>query len=152
MENLLINTAHKLNVSNLVRIGDLSYFEGPVLALFEEVDTGNFYLFDWVDRDKKSNRWLIYNVLPEDLLQYLNKEISHLALFKNRAKKSVHYIDIDNQNNSFRDYDAFELTQIPKNYLPNQNNFFDLEDCPTFEKIKTSVNKSLSRQQLEIEG
>ena len=144
MENLLINNEDKLNVSNLTRVGDISHFEGPILTLFEEPNTGHFYLFDWVDRNKQSNRWLIYSISPEDLLQYLNKEISHLDLFKNRTEKQVYYIDIDNQNSSFRDYDAFELTQISENYLPKQDNFFDIEDCPSFEIINAAVVKTLS--------
>jgi len=144
MENLLINNKSKLNVSNLVRVGDISYFEGPILTLFEELNTGHFYLFDWVDRDEKCNRWLIYSVLPESLSQYLNREISHLDFFKNRTQKNVCCMDISSQNGSFHNYDAFELAQIPENYLPKQDNFFDIEDCPAFEIIKAAVAKTLS--------
>jgi hypothetical protein len=53
MENLSINKEHKLKVTNLVRVGDISYFEGPILSLFTELHSGHLYLFDWVDRDKK---------------------------------------------------------------------------------------------------
>lgn len=144
MENLLINKEQKLDVSNFTRVGEISYFEGPMLTLFEEVDTGSFYLFDWIDNNDISNRWLIYSILPEMLLQYLNKEISHSDLFKNRTEKRTHYMDINNQNDSFRDYEAFELMQIPEKYLPAEDNFFDIEDCPAFEKIKMSAAKSLS--------
>ncbi len=143
MENLLINKEHKLDVSNFIRVGDLSYFEGPMLTLFEDLNTGNFYLFDWVDRDEKSNRWLIYNVSPEYLLQYLSGEITHTTLFENRVEKNVYYMDIDSQNDSFRDFEAFELSQISEKYLPNPDNFFDVENCLAFEEIKTVLTKSL---------
>jgi hypothetical protein len=59
MEKLKFNINKSLDTGNFVRIGDLSYFEGPLLSLFEELNSGHLYLLDWVDRDEKSNRWLI---------------------------------------------------------------------------------------------
>ena len=151
MENLIFNSKNKLNTTNLVRVGDLSYFEGPLLSLFEDISSGHFYLFDWVDRDTKTNRWIIYRVSPKDLLNYLNGKITHLDIFNNRPIKSVFFTDIDCQNRPFYLYDAFELNTIPTIYLPNNDIFFDLSDCYSFEKIKSVVIRSHSRQKSENE-
>ena len=94
MENLIFNNEKKLDMTNLVRVGDLSYFEGPLLSLFEELNSGHFYLFDWVDRDMKTNRWIIYRVSPKYLLNYLSGKISHLDIFNNRPNNSVFFMDI----------------------------------------------------------
>ncbi len=151
MKNLSINRNRKLNTANFIRIGDISFFEGPLLSLFEELNSGHLYVFDWVDRDKKHNKWLIYRVLPKVLLQYLNKKISHFDLFNNRAESSTYYTDIDYRNQAFYNYDALELTQIPEDYLPNQDNFFEPEDCPALNRIKVVIMASLSKQKMANE-
>lgn len=151
MENLTFNSNKLLNTSNFIRVGDLSNFEGPLLSLFEELNSGHLYLFDWVDRNQKSNRWLIYRALPKYLLQFLNGKISHLELFEKRPNKTVFYTDIDSNNKSFSYYDSFELVSLPPNYYPNSDNFFDVSDCNSIEKIKSVIINSLSRQKSENE-
>ncbi|TZF85002.1 hypothetical protein FW774_08530 [Pedobacter sp. BS3] len=151
MENLIYNSNDKLHTHNLVKVGDLSFYEGPLLSLFEELNTGHFYLFDWVDRDMKSNRWMIYRVAPRQLLEYINGNISHLELFNNRPNNSTYFTDIDHQNKPFFQYNACALKIIPDNYLPNDENFFDLSNCGSLEKIKSVIITSLSRQKSENE-
>lgn len=150
MENLSINHEHRLSVTNFVRIGDISYFEGPLLSLFQELNNGYLYLFDWVDRDKNNNRWLIYKVLPRDLLQYLQGKISHSDLY-NKSNNNVYFTDIDYRNKSFYNYNIFALKEIPEIYLPNEDAFFEMEDCPSFERIKLLIMNLLSRQKQENE-
>ena len=151
MENLTFNSNKLLDTNNFVRVGDLSYFEGPLLSLFEELNSGRLYLFDWVDRDDKFNRWLIYRVSPKILLQFINCKISYLELFENRPDKEIYFTDIDSRNKLFSNYDSHEIKSLPQNYYPNSDNFFDLADCKHFEKIKSVIINSLSRQKSENE-
>lgn len=151
MENLTFNNNKLLDTTNFVRVGDLSFFEGPLLSLFEELDSGHLYLFDWIDRDQKSNRWLIYRVSPKHLLQFINGNISHLELFEKRPDKKVFFTDIDSYNKTFSFYDSFELENFPSKYYPNSDNFFDALDCNSIEKIKSVIVNSLSRQKSENE-
>ncbi len=97
MENLAFNSNKQLYTSNFVRIGDLSYFEGPLISLFEELNSGHLYLFDWVDRDENTNRWLIYRASPNYLLQFIHSRISHLELFQRRPEKEIYFADIDSR-------------------------------------------------------
>lgn len=151
MENLIFNINKPLDTSNFVRIGDLSYFEGPLLSLFEELNSGHLYLFDWVDRDEKSNRWLIYRTSPNYLLRFINCEISHLEIFEKRPEKEVYFTDIDSRNKLFSSYDSFAIERLPQTYYPNSDNFFELSDCNNFEKIKSVIINSRSKQKLENE-
>src|SRR5690606_40316923 len=96
----------------LIRVGDLSFFEGPLLSLYENAKTGHLFLLDWVDRDKTHNRWIIYRVDPIYLKKFLNKQISHLDLFNNRPKINVHVVDIPN-NGRLLSSEIKELYTIP---------------------------------------
>lgn len=151
MENLSFNANKTLDTSKLVRIGDLSYFEGPLLSLFEELNSGYLYLFDWVDRDEKHNRWLIYRVSPNHLLKFLHSKISHFELFQRRPKKEVYFVDIDSRNKVFSGYESFEIENLPESYYPNSHNFFDSADSKYFEKINSVIMSSLSKQKTENE-
>lgn len=151
MENLTFDTNKLLDTSKFVRVGDLSNFEGPLLSLFEELNNGHLYLFDWVDRDQKNNRWLIYRVSPKHLLQFINGGISHLELFEKRPNKIIYFTDIKSNNTSFSYSNSYELLNLVQNYYPNSDNFFDISDCNSFEKIKSVIINSLSRQKSENE-
>lgn len=151
MEKLKFNSNKKLDTTNFFRVGDLSYFEGPLLSLFEEFNSGHFYLFDWVDRDSKSNRWIIYRVSPKNILLFLNGKSSHLDLFESRSNETIYFTDINSHNKSFSQYDSFELESFPKIYSPNNDNFFEKSDSKAFGKIKSVIIDSLSRQKSENE-
>lgn len=149
MENLTFSSKKSLDTSKFNRIGDLLYFEGPILSLFEELNSGHLYLFDWVDRDEKSNRWLIYRTSPISLLQFIRYQISHLRLFRKRPEEEVYFVDIDAKNELFSNYDAFAIEELPQNYLPNDDNFFELSDCKHFEEIEAVIINALSKQKSE---
>ena len=151
MENLILNRGKKLDTTKIVRVGDISYFEGPILSLFEELNNGHLYLFDWVDRDHKFNRWIIYRVSPNNLLQFLKGKISHLELFESNPDKIVYSTDIDSNHNSFIHYDFFQTEELPSEYIPSNDNYFELSDCNAYEKIMSVIINSLSRQKYENE-
>lgn len=138
-------------MNNFVRIGDLSNYEGPLLSLFEELNSGHLYLFDWVDRDEKTNRWLIYRASPNSLLQFIQSKISHLELFQNRPEKEVYFADIDSRNKLFSSYNSYAIERLPETYYPNSDNFFELSDCNHFEKIKSVIINALSKRKSENE-
>lgn len=127
----------------LIRVGDLSFFEGPLLSLYENAKTGHLYLLDWVDRDKTHNRWIIYRVDPIYLKRFLNKQISHLDLFKNRPKINVYVVDIP-CNGRLLSSEIKELYNIPEIYKPTSDNFFDKEESVLYNRIEGKLNRILS--------
>lgn len=151
MENLTFNSNKKLDTTSFVRIGDLSYFEGPLLSLFKELNSGHFYIFDWVDRDQKSNRWIIYRASPEYLLNFLNRKLAYSELFESRLNNEIYFADIDSHNKPFFYYDAFQIESLPDTYLPNKDIFFEQSDCNAFEKIRSVIIDSLSQKKSKNE-
>jgi hypothetical protein len=149
MKNLQIKEGHDLLLINFIRIGDITYFEGPLLSLFE--DSGRLYVFDWVDRDSKFNRWLIYRVSPSALLDFINQKISHLELFNKRPDEIIYYTDIDDSNRPLAEYQLTELSEIPPEYIPNIDNYFEISDCPSVSTLESVILKSLSRRKQENE-
>ncbi|WP_027002514.1 DUF6575 domain-containing protein [Hugenholtzia roseola] len=144
MEHLRIIPHSIYELFHLRRVGNLLYFEGPLLSLFKEKGGVHFYLFDWVDSSQDANRWLIYRVSIQSISDFLDKKISHLELFKNRNLDKIYVVDISRGNESFYDYQAYELQQLPANYLPNADNFFEPSDSPDLEAIKVAI--ALSKQ------
>jgi hypothetical protein len=141
----LSNKDVNLELSNsLIRVGDLANFEGPLLTLFEDTRNGHLYLFDWVDRDSVSNRWLVYRVSPSALLEFLDKKISHLNLFKSNPDNQFYFTDIENKNRII-DCLLFKLISVPSKYAPPHDNIFDEVDCPHLGKIRAIANRELSR-------
>jgi len=128
----------------LIRVGDLVFFEGPLLSLYENAKTGHLFLLDWVDRDEINNRWIIYRVDPMNLMRFLNRKISHLELFNNRPKINVYVVDIP-INGRLITSEIKELYSIPENYLPNSENYFDKQDSVLFERIEGRLNRILSQ-------
>lgn len=142
MEILSSKKTSSLSANNLVRIGDLLNYEGPLLTLFEDLINGHFYIFDWVDRDSESNRWLIYKVTPQSLKYFINGKYSHYDLFKTNDNKILYLTDIKNNQNIYNST-FFELTEIPIDYIPNNDYYFNPSSCSSIEIIKNKINKAL---------
>jgi hypothetical protein len=143
MENLSIKKNNSTITDNLVRVGDLAYFEGPLLTLFEDTNNGRLYIFDWVDRNIILNRWIVYRVSALALLAFIEKKINHFELFKSNPDNKFYAVDIET-NHRIIDYTLSELNNLPSKYLPNAENCFDESDCPSLVKIKAVVIKALS--------
>jgi len=62
MENLSYINNNQLSQDQLIRIGDIVNFEGPLMTLYQDQKYFDLYIFDWVDRDDTTNRWLAYQV------------------------------------------------------------------------------------------
>ena|SRR5690625_844139 len=143
MEVLKYHRDHIFNSRNLLRVGDLISFDGPMFTLFKDVNSGALYLFDWVDRDQIANRWLVYRVTAKDLNEYVAGRLSHYDLFDRNPDRKIYFVDIDQRNKSFYHYDFYLLDSVPEHYLLLQKNYFDIDDCPAPEKIVSVIKSSL---------
>jgi len=57
------------------KLGDLLEHEGPLLSLYIDRDNPeNYFLYKWVDNDKKCNRWAILPCTSKDLLAFFEVE------------------------------------------------------------------------------
>ena len=89
MEQLKTKYRNVSFYNSLIRIGDLMNFEGPLLSLFEDVKNGHLYIFDWVDRLDKTNRWLIYQTYPKKILDFIQKKLLILRYSRIRLDASI---------------------------------------------------------------
>lgn len=121
------------------------------MSLFYDFIKQKFYIFDWVDRNECVNRWLIYGVSPHIILNFMMGKMSLLNMFKMRSEMDVYYIDLHFSHKNFYEVPAYLLKSIPDTYYPNENNYFDKEDCPEFDKIFEILTSSLNRNDMKNE-
>ncbi|MGJ1404474.1 hypothetical protein [Sphingobacterium siyangense] len=141
MENLSYINNNQLSQDQLIRIGDIVNFEGPLMTLYQDQKYFDLYIFDWVDRDDTTNRWLAYQVDAYALNKFVNKDIQHQELFESISDRPIYVVDILHgnllQNSMIR-----HIGTIPEKYMP-ENIFFDEQDCPSLDKIKNAIIGSL---------
>lgn len=128
---------------NLVRIGDLVNFEGPLLTLFSDQERKSLYLYDWVDNDHQYNRWLIFQGEPRKILEFVNQRISHYELFATPVEPYYYSVDIDG-NLNFTNYRKIMTNQVPQAYYPDRQAFFDPSDCPNLGNIREFLEAILA--------
>ncbi len=133
----------------LIRIIDIINFEGPLLSLYENPANGYLFLYDWIDRDKELNRWLIYHCKPINIWEFINQKISHFDLF-NSLTGVCYIIDI---NNSLRIENAVRMNRdaLPDIYFPEKEVYFESSDCIQYDRlIQLFVNSFLQRNENEL--
>ena len=119
----------RFDFSNFKKIEDLIFFEGPLLSHFVS-EKGDDYLFYWVDRDEKDNRWLVLRVSMANLQKYIGKELSLRELIENPNDGFLYSVDIDND----LQYHSVKLVQpstLPEEYLPEEDSYYAFEPIPT---------------------
>ncbi len=123
-----MKTLKCINISGLDfnprKMGDLIYYEGPLLSHFQDsTKTNEHFFYRWVDNDDEANRWLIFKASNQDLIKFFNKQFSEFDLIA--KNNSVTFLDLDDNLNKIGIYmSAFE--NIPNDYLPSQKAFFEI--------------------------
>ncbi len=130
-------------ISQLQKIGDLDYFEGPSLSLFKSEEDNSLYLFDWVDCDKDAHRWLLYPISPQQLAKFIDRKITRHDLFF--SQKVVKILDLVDNFILSQAY-SLKTADLPQSYKPNTNTFFDPHESPKpdLENINKTLNILMS--------
>lgn len=134
------------------KLGDLIYFEGPLLSLF--IDRNNpdiYYLYKWVDSDENLNRWIVTQV---DSLSLRNFFYSQTTLREIILDSPVSYsIEL---NDELEEYNikVCPSNNLPNEYLPSSGTYFEEEKFTEFAqafksiiaqtKLNTILNKIIS--------
>jgi hypothetical protein len=122
--------------SDLIKIGDLQFYDGALMALFENTRNQQIYLFDWVDGGTQFNRWLVYLVNPIDIIKYLDLTMTHFNLIK--TSEEIYIVDIDKHHN-YHNVKELNFNQIINDYLPQFDSLFDASDCKDIKRIKNKL-------------
>ncbi|MBL7785004.1 MAG: hypothetical protein JNM36_03805 [Chitinophagales bacterium] len=149
-----MNTLDCINVNGLdfnpQKIGDLLYYEGPLLSHFQDASKPNeHYFYRWVDNDDEANRWLIFKATSQDLVKFFNKQFSELDLIA--QNNAVTFLDLDDNLNSLGIYIcAFE--NIPNDYLPSQKTFFEASRYEPYAlELKNKLEHSLKEDSILLQ-
>ena len=116
-------TINKLNIPDLTNVGDLIYFDGPLMSLFVDKAKGHFYVFDWVNAHEQFNQWIAYQVSLSCLSNFMKGILSHRDLLRKSLKNEFLRVDIDD-NLTYYKRNSLSFEQLPTSYLPEENTYF----------------------------
>jgi len=112
-------------LTDLKRVADLIYYDGPIVSHFKN-QPGDDYLYCWSDSDEHYNRWLIFRVSRQALNDYLTQQLTLRDLMLNPADRFLYCVDIDNEFQYHHPYLVFP-NQLPAIYLPETDAYYDFE-------------------------
>ncbi|MCK5719174.1 MAG: hypothetical protein KAH84_04395 [Thiomargarita sp.] len=133
----------------LVRIVDIINFEGPLLTLYENPVNGHLFLYDWIDYDKKHNRWLMYHCKPIKIWEFIHQKISHFDLF-NAENEEVYVLDINNKSLQIENVVRMNRKALPDIYFPEKEAYFENSDCIQYDKLIEFVKIALQNKENEL--
>ena len=110
------------SLENYRKVSDLIFFEGPLLSHFLSDKEENF-LFSWVDSDEDFNRWFVFRVSQEKLIDYLNGKITLLSFFLDPIDGFLYKIDVNSEGGIYHPMLLYP-DLIPKQYLPSEKSFY----------------------------
>lgn len=142
METLKAISIHKLGL-DLEYSGDLLYYEGPLLSHYiDKQDINDHYLYKWVDSDNRYHRWMVFKVDSGNIFAFLNGKISILELIEYNSL--CYFLDID-AHQEVQHIRVSSVGDIPKDYLPTEDSFFEEEQYETYAlELKSSLQKHSS--------
>jgi len=82
----------------------LEWYDGPLLSCARFNESDQWYVVRWADVDDKYNRWIIYDVTPEDLEKISSRSNGFSCREVIARAKTLHLVDIDNDINQVATY------------------------------------------------
>lgn len=138
------------------KLGDLIYYEGPLLSLFiDDENPDIYYLYKWVDNDKTVNRWIVVQINSAILRNFFHKRISLRNLI---VTHPVTFSVEMNNGLAEQNIQVCATAELPEEYLPAENSFYDEEAFTEFaEAFKTIINSitlydKLNKEMSEIKS
>jgi len=113
-----------LPYTDLVKVQDILYVDGPLLSHFKD-EYDNDYLYYWVDYDEKENRLLIVKSTKKDLYNYLSGGISLRKLITQLDSTFVFLVDQDTNEVNVNVF-MLNAYSLPEEYLPDERSFYTL--------------------------
>jgi Zn-dependent peptidase ImmA (M78 family) len=113
----------RLPVTDLRKVRDLEYYEGPVLSEFHS-RTGGTYLFSWCDMDARAHRWLVFRIGKDALSQFLQGRVSLREVVLGAQEGFVYLVDIGEEQR-YQRVALLSSHELPASYVPGERSFFD---------------------------
>jgi hypothetical protein len=131
-------TKDKININDLINIGDLMFFDGPLMSLFTDKQKTHFFILDWVDANEQFNKWIAYQVPLSALSTFIEGKLSHRDLLRHSLRNEFSFIEIDD-NLQYYLRSTLSFKELPESYLPKENTYFLLKNCPDFRDIQKHI-------------
>lgn len=113
---------NETNFKALKKIGDVEYYDGPLLSLFTS-NKGQYFLYKWVTVNKDSHSWLVFETNFELLVKYITQKLSMPDLIITPKNKDFYVVKIDNDLN-YIDIQQESQEEVIQKYVP-EDIFFD---------------------------
>lgn len=127
--------------NSLKKLGDIVYYEGPFVSLFLcKKEHNKFYIYKWVNRDNVANRWLVYRVSSNDLVNYFRGKLSLLTILT--KTKFVYTLDLGYEIEPIL-VKRVKIKDIPFDYFPMENSYYNEKFATEFGKKCAELNKEL---------
>ena len=139
----------KIGNETFERIGDLEWFEGALISLFAEQTSGDLFLLHWVDVQGDFHRWLLYPVSHRALQLYLEGKLTNEDLLWLNNPAIVRIVDMNGDMN-FNKVETKKVTDLPKEYLPTAESYFDAELCLNLPKINRYLENSAAQKNIRL--
>lgn len=131
------------------RIGDLEWFEGALISLFEEKTSGDLFLLHWVDVQEGFHRWLLYPVSHRALQLYLEGKLTNEDLLWLNNPATVRIVNM-NGDMKLNKVESKKVAELSKEYLPTAESFFEAELCLNLPKIQHFLEKSAAQKKIHV--
>jgi hypothetical protein len=129
------------------RVGDLEWFEGALISLFMEKNSGTLYLLHWVDVHNGFNRWLLYSVSYRALQLYMQGKLTNEDLIWLNNPAIVRIVDM-NADMIVDKSEPRKVVELAKEYLPTAESYFDAALCLNLSKINQFLAKYAALEKL----
>ena len=113
-------------------VGVLLFQEFPVTSLYSD-DSGMPVIKEWIDCDDNVDRLFFYQSSKEDLKKFLDGKISQGELIRNAVDGLIFIVD--EENGQFAQIKLVSTSQIPEDYLPSEDSFFNAQNGVQTQKI-----------------
>ncbi len=124
------------------KVADLIFFDGPLLSLYRN-NEGENLLHYWCESNEDTNRWLIFKSLDAQLEKYLRQQTPLRDLIVGPKEGFLYSVDFNSQLEQ-KSVLIVSPTQLPPEYLPSEDSFYDdepmIEETDELSTLKVSIN------------
>lgn len=125
MEPLIGYKIDRFPLPGLEHFADLIHFEGPLLVHYIESCNKHNYFYQWADTDGELNRWLVYRVERQKVLDYIRGLEDLTTILLSTTSDYIIVVDI-NAADEHQNVQMLPLEALPQDYLPTAGSIYDL--------------------------
>lgn len=125
MEPLIGYKIDRFPLPDLEYFSDLIYFEGPLLVHYIQRSNKHNYFYQWADTDGELNRWLVYRVEHQKVLDYIRGLEDLTSVLLSTSSDYIIVVDIDAED-VHQNVQMLHLEALPQDYISSEGSTYDL--------------------------